>query len=691
MAISSEVDGQRDNSPEKSKANWISTEQLDNLRESVDIISVIESYGLDQFQRKGDSRATAICPFHDDKNPSLNIDGNRRIYKCFSCGAGGDVFRFVQEFSKVQGQEMPFYQAVRHVSTEFGDGAIVASARSPKMSEEERKRKDRIYLANAAAADFYRDCLLKPFAGGARYHLSSRGLTPATVRTFALGFAPDFYFTKGSRNQVWGEGSLVSHLQKFGFSPKEILESGLAIRTKKAENEFYKSLGTNHSEAEDFDYSSIMDRFRGRIVVPIFDSSGKKVLGFGGRVLPEQDGDAPASKFQAPKYLNSPESTVFQKKNILFAKHHAKDQSFQGKNVGARDPFSSSVVIVEGYMDAIALWAIGIRGAVSSMGTAISPEQMSAAARTAGTGKGRVFLCLDNDKAGVAAVERLCSNGILADTAKNHAVEIAIASLPDGLKDPAEFVESRASSVDDYARVAQEFRLEVLQKAVDWTDWYLQKIIASYDPLVARGRPGSFSNIFEQIANFLATSFRPGDRTKRAYEVSLQLAGLMAEETNMNETSGAVQIQLESDLIAETSRIADAKEAILRRTEALSQDSTPQARVTLSALSRGYGPNSADGDQDKLSWKNITAGVRKNNTEFRFGKPSRSAVTKSKGRRMTLRPRTKKEAPPKALTPHFAGFQFQHKSDEDWLAFPREKVRHCRIWKYIIVVLTSIN
>jgi hypothetical protein len=237
------TEGKNSNTEQKPKGpGWVSVGQLGELKESVDIVSVIESYGLERFERKGDNRAAALCPFHNDGNPSLNIDGNRRLYKCFACGAGGDVFNFVREFGKLKGQEMTFYEAVRHVSSEFGDGNVGASATSysggPRMSEEKRQelqtKKERVALANAAAATFYTQCLAQPSGGRARSHLQSRGLPAVAARSFALGYAPDVYFGGGRPNAQWGVGSLVDHLRDFEFTAQEILDAGLAIQTKKS-------------------------------------------------------------------------------------------------------------------------------------------------------------------------------------------------------------------------------------------------------------------------------------------------------------------------------------------------------------------------------------------------------------------------------------------------------------------------
>lgn len=248
----------------------------------------------------------------------------------------------------------------------------------------------RILLANAAAAAFYAKCLVTvPAAGVARAHLQARGLSPTTVKAFAMGYAPDGYFrVKGE----WGKGSLVKHLLHLEFSPTEMIEAGLATRTKGAQwNTPRNNINTTHdTEVPEEDCSTLIDRFRNRLIVPIFDSSGANVLGFGARILPPEETDS--SSYKAPRYINSPESPVFQKKNVLFGQHYAKEAvtEMRTKN-GSNDagPNRGSVLIVEGYMDAISLWEAGIHEVVASMGTALTVEQLSIAARTAGTHGGK--------------------------------------------------------------------------------------------------------------------------------------------------------------------------------------------------------------------------------------------------------------------------------------------------------------
>jgi hypothetical protein len=451
-------------------------------------------------------------------------------------------------------------------------------------------------------------------------------------------------------------------------------------------------LAANATEDAVLDYSSLMDRFRGRLIVPIFDASGKKVLGFGGRILPPPDQTPAASDFKAPKYLNSPESVIFQKSSILFNEHMARD-AVRKSQVAPGDK-TRGVILVEGYMDAIALWGIGVKEVVASMGTAISSDQLASVAKLTGSPGGRVILCLDNDEAGLIAVERLCGNGMLSEASSKYGVEILVASLPEGLKDPADFIESREGAD---AEVAESFRTEIVGSACDWTDWYLQRLFTEYDPAATRGRPGSFGDIFERVAGFLASSMDPADRTKRAYEVAGSLAAMIAEEKNATEVSSVVRFQFESDLIDRASRIAEAKDAVQRRSESVSGQSPTGTKMVLSSLSRGEGPSADDGDTGKLSYKALSSNAGKvstaRKTEMSAGrrsaKPVSSGVKSPKPPAQTRGRTFKTREPTKAvaLTPHFAGFQFAQQSDMDWLGIPKENVRLISI--YIDWIYTS--
>ena len=198
--------------PNKTKYR-ITPSIVEAVKSMADIVEVVESYKLPRFSKTGPDRATALCPFHDDHNPSLSIDGTRRMFQCFSCGAAGDVFQFVREYARVvdgsnlNGEEMSFPAAVEFVATEFLplDSQIQLDFKplsnksiNPETLQKQKvleEKKNRLKLANSAAAEYFCSCLMRlPSAGHARSHLRERGVSPMAVREYVLGYAPDIYF-----------------------------------------------------------------------------------------------------------------------------------------------------------------------------------------------------------------------------------------------------------------------------------------------------------------------------------------------------------------------------------------------------------------------------------------------------------------------------------------------------------------
>lgn len=242
-----------------------------------------------------------------------------------------------------------------------------------------------------------------PSAGKARAHLRSRKISPESVKAFAIGYAPDCYYGDEAaamtnapngnsssadatatsvmkKNREWGSGSLVEYLAGQGFAPNEIVESGLAVRTRTKQS----------GDKDRHDYSDLMDRFRSRLIIPIMDECGQRVIALGGRHLQattirddELEGEPPAS-FAPAKYINSPDSLVFTKRNVLFNKARAKralEEHLPDSKTSSsveHDKFVAppSIVLVEGYFDAIALSNVGFQNVVASMGTALPVEQL---------------------------------------------------------------------------------------------------------------------------------------------------------------------------------------------------------------------------------------------------------------------------------------------------------------------------
>jgi DNA primase len=415
---------------------------------------------------------------------------------------------------------------------------------------------------------------------------------------------------------------------------------------------FTSAATTNATLDVVWNYDTIMDRFQGRLMLPIWDAKGKNVLGFGGRILPDPSN---SSSF-GPKYLNSPESAVFEKSRILFGQHAVE-------NANSNNP----LVFVEGYMDAIALWSVGVKTAVASMGTAISMHQLELAATTSN----RIVICLDNDAAGTTAVERICRNGFLLQLVHdNPVVRVAVAQLPDGTKDPADFVDESSSP-------AKDFWEQVVDPAKDWMDWYIRRLVGGHNASAER----SFADVFESVAEFMAEAMTPQDRTNCAPRVAGLLEKLLSNEKKNDAT---LRVQLESDLLDLSSRVASARETVEH-----------SGTSVLGALSQGYGnwddsssllssnatrENSdgvtfpTDGRVDYLDaeWGEKTSNVRE---EQEPGRPRRFMEKKE----------------PKALTPHFSGFDFVHQTDQEWLGLSKKKVRELAVLYTLSTLMFSYH
>ena len=284
-----------------------------------------------------------LSPFTAEKTPSFYVNDQKRIYKCFSSGMGGDVISFVMETERLS-----FMEAVEKLAEEAGMSLPKAS---PEAAEEYDHRK-RLQAACEAAATYFEDCLQASEGAAARIYLEGRGLSPAAWRRHRLGFAPD----------DWRK--TTEHLKSEGFTIAEILEAGLAKESDKGGEPY--------------------DAFRGRLMFPIPDSRGG-IIAFGGRGL------TPDAK---PKYLNSGDTPLFHKSRVLYRYKAAREALGHGEGGG--------LIVCEGYMDAIALTEAGFGHAVAPLGTALTEDQISLLWR-AGP---EPVLCFDGDRAGLGAAFR---------------------------------------------------------------------------------------------------------------------------------------------------------------------------------------------------------------------------------------------------------------------------------------------
>jgi DNA primase len=344
------------------------------IKNAVDIVSLVADYGLSS-HRTG-TKLKTLCPFHDDHNPSLELNPERQSYKCWSCGAGGDIFTFVKEIERVD-----FPEAVRMLAERAGI-TLELPADGPEPSG---PSKTDLFAVNAwAESEFVAALGLSDEAKG---YVEGRGIDRRMVGQFRLGYAP--------MTRDW----LASQARRAGF-PVEMLEmAGLVSRSP--ENP-----------------QILRERFRGRLLFPIHDARGRTV-GFGGRILPELEQKMAEAGRGVAKYLNSPETPLFKKSRNLYGIDHARLASRHAGWVG----------VVEGYTDVIAAHQVGLANVVGTLGTALTDDHVQALRRLAD----RVVLVFDGDAAGQKAADRSLELFL------GHEVDVRVLTLPDDL-DPCDFL-----------------------------------------------------------------------------------------------------------------------------------------------------------------------------------------------------------------------------------------------------------
>ncbi|MBQ8003253.1 MAG: DNA primase [Clostridia bacterium] len=350
-------------------ANFYPDELISEVVNANDIISLVSSYV--QLKKSG-SGYMGCCPFHREKTPSFHVSSDKQLYHCFGCGAGGSVIQFA-----MAAENLDFPDAVKFLAERAGI-SLPEMGQSKDEADEFYKRKRRIYDMNRDAAKFFREVLLSPAGKKSLDYLTKRGLSMKTITAFGLGASADSW------------DALLKKLTSLGYERDLMVEAGLCVRNEK-----------NH----------IYDRYRNRVMFPIIDVRGN-VVGFGGRKL-EGDG---------AKYINSPESIVYNKSKVLYALNFAKKST------------SDYLILTEGYMDVISLHQAGFTGAIAGCGTALTLEQ----ARLAVKHSKKIYLCYDSDEAGQKAAKKAI------ELFSNMECSVKILKVPDG-KDPDEFIRKRGA------------------------------------------------------------------------------------------------------------------------------------------------------------------------------------------------------------------------------------------------------
>ncbi len=370
--------------------------QIEQVREANDIVDVVSDYV--RLKRSG-RNYFGLCPFHGEKTPSFSVAPDKQIFHCFGCGVGGNVINFIMQYEKLE-----FVEAVKLLADRSG---ITLTFEGPGgVASRQKDDLSNYYMLHERTAGLYEKALWQSQEGKpALEYLRKRGIEDAVLKTFRVGYAPD----------KWDFVTL--QIMKLGLPRETLSKAGLLMTQDNGE--FY-------------------DRFRKRIMFPISGVQGR-ILGFGGRVMPGDD--------QTAKYMNSPETPIYHKGQVLYGLNFSKDELRQ----------THAAILVEGYLDLIRLYQAGFHQVTAGSGTALTGQHGKILRRFADT----VFLCYDRDEAGIKATDR--AGKILLDTGLN----IRVVELPEG-EDPDSYFNAHTKADFD----------ELLDRAPDYMQW----LIGYYKP-----------------------------------------------------------------------------------------------------------------------------------------------------------------------------------------------------------------
>ena len=396
-------------------AGLIRRSDIDEVRARVNIADVVGDYVT--LKGAGVGSLKGLCPFHDERSPSFHVRPQVGRYHCFGCGEDGDVFSFLQRMDHVS-----FTEAVERLASGLG---FELHYEDGGQANSDHGNRARILAVNKAAAEFFVARLVEPDAAPGRSFLGERGFDPSAAQRFGIGFAPKSY------------DALSKHLRTLGFTDAEMLAAGVVGQGERG----------------------LYDRFRGRLIWPIRDVTGQ-TLGFGARKLLDDD--------TGPKYLNTPETAVYHKSQVLYGLDLAKRDISRGKQV----------VVVEGYTDVMACHLAGVTTAVATCGTAFGVDHIKVVRRVLGDvdnadsrGLGEVVFTFDPDEAGQKAASRAFSEE------QRFAAQTYVAVAPEGL-DPCDL---RLKRGDDAVR-------RLIQGKKPMFEFMVKRVLAGFDLDTVEGR-----------------------------------------------------------------------------------------------------------------------------------------------------------------------------------------------------------
>ncbi len=419
---------------------------IQEVKDKADIVDVISEHIV--LKKKG-KEFVGICPFHDDSKPSMTVSPAKQFYYCFSCGAGGNSIKFLMEFTRNN-----FTDVVLSLAKKNDINVINVDGPQQEIYKKQLSRREELYKILRVTKEWFKSQLNNSLGKEAYHYLTSqRNLNIKNINDFELGYAPN------SWNELF---NYLSKVEKFPL--KLILSAGLVVSKDNTDK--------------------VYDRFRNRLIVPIFDMQGR-VVAFGGRSL---DG-------QEPKYLNSPETEVFEKGKMLFAFDKASS------NIRKRD----KAVVVEGYFDVISLHSQGITNSVASLGTALNKYQISQLCRC--TDSKNIIINFDSDNAGRLATKRVINE--VESLSLHDQINLKILQIK-SFKDPDEYL--KENTPEDY--------FNLIDNASFWIDWEIDQIFDNKD----LSKSDIFQNVISSLVKLLSKFPQSATRTNYLQKVSERLS-----------------------------------------------------------------------------------------------------------------------------------------------------------------------
>jgi DNA primase len=449
-------------------------EAAERVKSGLDIIDIVQRHVI---LKKTGRNYSGKCPFHNDKNPSMQVSREKNVFKCFSCGVGGDALSFLMRI-----ENKTFGEVIRDLAQEQGI-EILYEGRNPELVAAQKDARQKILELNQAASQWFQAQLDTDAGQGAASYLIGRypqaEMLAQVLGRFEVGYAPD-----GWENLT---PVLKERFDFVRFNPELLVESGLAGSREHGQGHY--------------------DRFRNRLIIPIHNEKGQ-VVAFGGRTLSDED---------KPKYLNSPETAVYHKSQVLYGLYQAKDSIRQNK----------AAVVMEGYFDVITAHLCGITEAVGSCGTAMTDSHLKLLTRF---GAETVYLAFDSDEAGLKAA--LGAINLIEGYLENAELQVRVLTVPGG-KDPDEFLRFQGDAGGPAFR-------ELMRNAAPYLDFKLDMAIRGIDTTTPEGRIQAANRLTPILAGIRRPATRSEYLKLYAEKVGLSQEALLLEIKRLEQNRGDV-------------------------------------------------------------------------------------------------------------------------------------------------------